>query len=326
MAYETGVASSHLDLWDKLRTFLTTNPALVAAGQNWSVAWQAGAGATNPTDMVLSGPGMAGADQVFVGLRRVDAPLVQSFHFRMVGMTGVNPGGVSYTDHVNVSDSVVMYVDQNPMKYWFVANGRRFVVVVKVSTVYETLYGGMLLPYSDPISYPYPMIIGGSAGSAFDQTYNWTNTQLSHSHFITPYGDSASAPNTKPSLLFLDPSGQWIPVDNKALTSTSQGAGVAPYHWLGGMDVTLGSSYHSYYQSLFEKTLACLGGSYALFPVTLVQKAPADQTYGVFHGVYHVTGNGNAAENIITLDGVDHLVIQNVFRTTPNSYWALALE
>ncbi len=326
MAYETGVASSHLDLWEKFKSFITTNPALVAAGQNWSLAWQASSGATNPTDMVLSGPGMAGGDQVFVGLRRVDAPLVQSFHFRMVGMTGVNPGGVSYTDHVNVSDSVVMFVDQNPMKYWFVANGRRFVIVVKVSTVYETLYGGLFLPYCDPISYPYPLMIGGSAGSQFDQTYNWTNTQASHSQFITPFGDAANPPNSKSSLLFLDPSGQWIPVDNKSPTTEAATVGVAPYHWLGGMSIVFGTLNDSQWTSLFERILPCLGGGYALFPVTLVQKTPADQTYGVMHGVFHVSGNGNTAENLITVDGVDHLVVQNVWRTSPISYWALALE
>ncbi|MNK66237.1 hypothetical protein D3C87_855530 [compost metagenome] len=327
MAYQTGVASDHIDLWDKLKAFLTTDPALVAAGQNWSVAWEAASGAAFPTDIVLKGPGMAGDDEVFIGLRRVDAPQLQSFFIRMVGMTGVLPGGVAYNNHVNVSDNVVMFLDQNPMKYWFVANGRRFVVVVKVSTVYETLYGGLFLPYADPTQYPYPLMVGGSAGASFDENYNWTNTQFSHSQFITPQTNASTPPNDRGSLYFLDPSAQWVAADNKDRTSSIQSsAGVAPYHWLGGLGTHLSASNNVGYPTLLDRTLGCLGGSFALQPVTLVQRQPTDQTYGVFHGVYQVSGNGNPAENIIEMDGVDHLVVQNVWRTTPNSYWALALE
>jgi hypothetical protein len=43
-------------------------------------------------------------------------------------------------------------------------------------------------------------------------------------------------------------------------------------------------------------------------------------------GVYHVSGFNNAAENLITGGGVDHLVVQNVYRTSVRDYWALRLS
>jgi len=269
---------------------------------------------------------MGGSDQIFVGFRRVDAPGVNSYMIRLIGMTGVNAAGTSFTDHVNVAPSqVVMFLDRNPMKYWFVANGRRFVVVVKISTVYQAMYGGLFLPYADPLSYPYPLMIGGSAGHDFNTTYNWTTTHAGHSHFTIPYGDGGGAPNRFSSLYFLDPAAQWWEVDTGNRSSATPAIFVAPWKWGGGNGVILDSR-NTAVNEMFDRTLECLGGGYALHPATLVQNSPVNQMYGVMDGIYQVPGTGNAAENIVTVDGIDHLVVQNAFRATPMNYWALALE
>ena len=47
--------------------------------------------------------------------------------------------------------------------------------------------------------------------------------------------------------------------------------------------------------------------------------------FGELDGCYHISGFNNAVENIITVDGVDHLVVQNVHRTGVEDYWALRL-
>ena len=43
-------------------------------------------------------------------------------------------------------------------------------------------------------------------------------------------------------------------------------------------------------------------------------------------GAHSVPGFGTASENLIDVDGVDYLVVQNVFRTANNEYAAIALE
>lgn len=68
------------------------------------------------------------------------------------------------------------------------------------------------------------------------------------------------------------------------------------------------------------------GGDRALIPCTLIQTNPTDQTYGVLDGAYRCQGYNNAAENLITVDAVDHLVIQNVFRTDTPDFWAMVME
>lgn len=221
MAYTTGTAANHIDLWDKLLAFLTTDPALLAAGQQWTIDWRAPVGAANETDLVLVGPGMGGSDQIMVGLRRVDNFSNNSFAIYMNGMTGILPAADAYDGHVNVCRKTTMYLDQNPMRYWFVANGRRFVVVVKISTVYEAMYGGLFLPYADPLSYPYPLFIGASGGADFDTSYNWTSTAAGHSHFIAPYGISNIAPSRSSSARILTVGAEWLDADNGDNTSSS---------------------------------------------------------------------------------------------------------
>lgn len=301
MAYETGTAANHVDLWDKLLAFLTTNPDLLAAGQQWRVDWRAPVGASNETDLVIVGPGMGGTDQVLVGLRRVDSPATSSFFIESTGMTGVLPNADNIYGHVNVSSKVVTYIDSNPMRYWFVANGRRFVVVAKISTVYEAMYCGLFLPYADPLSYPYPMFIGGSAGADFNHTYNWTNTNASHSQFITPYGDSGSAPNRSSSARMLTPGAEWLAVDNGSNTSSTPPVSMAPYKWGNGFGTTTNEGRASGYYNMFPKITEVLGGGFTLHPVTIVQNAPDNQTFGVLDGVFHVPGENNAAENIVKI-------------------------
>lgn len=49
------------------------------------------------------------------------------------------------------------------------------------------------------------------------------------------------------------------------------------------------------------------------------------QGLGELDGMYSVPGYGNSVENIITANGVDHLVVQDVYRTGYSDYWALKL-
>jgi hypothetical protein len=46
---------------------------------------------------------------------------------------------------------------------------------------------------------------------------------------------------------------------------------------------------------------------------------------GELDGAYFIPGFGQAAENIVTISGQDYLVVQNIFRTTSDAYWALKL-
>jgi hypothetical protein len=334
MAYVTGVATNHLDLWAKLKTFLTTNADLIAAEQQWDLVWAD----TDSTDYVLRGPGLSGQDQVYVGFHQNIDPGRDSYWLEINGMTGVLPTAPNVAGHVKPTlmsngafGSCRMFADPNPMTYWFVANGRRFVCVVKISTVFQTLYGGLFLPFATPLSYPYPLFIGGStSGLAYGaggedavKIYNWRSTDLGHSHFTQPDRRLWGADTLDGGAYFLAPENVWR---NIATRGELPDYTMAP-DWVPpafGVDQWVGWLYPTTW--VRDRARECFGGQYLLTPCTIMKRDPNPQTYGVLDGVYRVQGFSNSAENIVTIDGVDHLVVQNAFRTAISEFWALRLE
>jgi hypothetical protein len=67
-----------------------------------------------------------------------------------------------------------------------------------------------------------------------------------------------------------------------------------------------------------------LDGSYPIFPIVLADVTP--NVYGELDGVFDVTGFSNSAENTITIGGIKHLVVQNIFRNTKSDFFAVRLS
>jgi hypothetical protein len=325
MAFATGTATDHNDLFTKLVAFLKTNAALVAAGEAWVTAWQD----SDSTDTVLRGPGLANQDQVHIGFRQVARPATDQYWLELRGMTGVVPTAENVLQHNNPSLAVRVFLDPNPMTYWFVASGRRFVGVVKVSTVYQAFYGGLFLPYATPISYGYPLFVGGSAGQeenyALERPLSWRGLETNHRHFTHAHASiTLGGFFSGSSAQMLDPAGQWLHVSNVGDATVT----LSP---MGGFDIFGrgfgdGNFLNSGEAFIQRRLREAFGGAYVLTPYSLLQRLPTDQSYGILDGCFHVQGFDNAAENIVTVDAVDYLTVQNVFRTDIGSYWALRLE
>lgn len=318
MAFVTGTASSHTDLWTKLLSFLTSNAALVSAGQAWQQVWAV----TN--QVVLKGPGLSATDNIYIGLKLVADPANDSYSIVMRGMSGVLAGATDIGGHVGVSKEVAIYTDSQPQTYWFVANGRRFVVVLKISTVFEAMYGGLFLPYAVPDSYPYPLFVGGSRGENPSSPVSWRNTAADHTQFISPH--FGTLPTRDSCAWMLSPAGEWIRGWNG--TGSDPGdpkVGLAPEQAFDGWSIIRDGSNGYGYDAIRQRMAAGFDGSFPLIDISLMQAIPNDQSYGILDGCYRVPGAANSSENIITAGSVDHLVVQNCFRTGTGQYWALAL-
>ena len=66
------------------------------------------------------------------------------------------------------------------------------------------------------------------------------------------------------------------------------------------------------------------GDSYPLLPIELQDSGP--NRYGYLDGVYFTPGYSAAVEDVVQVGGVDHLMLQNVFRNGVRDFWALRLE
>lgn len=323
MAYEIGVATNHVDLFEKLIAFLTTNEELVYDGQEWSVAWSLG------TDLgegvVVSGPGLGGSEEVLIGMRLEESLANEYAAINFVGMTGVIPSAVSFRDHVNVTpNGTRVMLRDGAMDYWFSATGRRFTAMVKVSTVYEACYAGFFLPYSLPSQYPYPLFVGASAHDTTDRDViaNWRSLSEGHANYLKSFAVSNPSTGHPANAWMLDPSGNWLNAGVSSLTPAMLG----PRYFGGGFGVTQDAGSQSYgYRTIINRLIPAYGDEHALVPITLMQESPSDQTFGILDGVYHVAGRGNYPENTIVADGVTHVVGINVYRSNTWDYWAMAL-
>jgi len=304
MATTTGTALNYRDLLLKLRTFLTTT--MLPASERWTELRYTSA---TEDELILKAPGLAGTEQIFIGIQTASVATNGTYNWLLNGFVGYNaanafaaqPGAIS-----GLSPALALWNGAIP--YWFVASGRRVVVVAKVSTVYEAAYLGLIKPYATPGQYPYPLLIGGSMTGAAG--YSYTLASVNHRHFIDPGEVGNAAINT--ACMLRGPGGAWLAFQNYAGSDTlySLTRQTWPYHYTN-----------------LHLTREALDGSYVLTPALLTEYVTDmdRELYGELDGCYQVSGFGNAAENLITVNGVSHLVVQNVNRTTVRDYWALAL-
>ena len=66
-------------------------------------------------------------------------------------------------------------------------------------------------------------------------------------------------------------------------------------------------------------------GTYTPMPLIVQGLLPSPEIYMELDGCYYVSGFNNAAETIITIDGIQHLVVPNIFRSDRWGYWLLRL-
>jgi hypothetical protein len=311
MAWETGTATNQADLLAKIVTFLTTNATLVGLSQNWT---DLGVASGQTSGKWLRGPGLAGTDQIFVGLQSVNDVPDDIYGIEVRGAAGFS-SALSFANQVGSSPISYVACWDSPMTYWIVASGRRFVVVIKVSTTYHAIYGGLILPYGTPSQYPYPLFIGAENAT----NLRWSDTSVGNRQFVDP-GATSTATNTGVNLMF--PDGSWQYFSNFTNSSgndslnTTTNRSIWPY--AGGENATE-------VDNRLREMRDNIDGTYTLLPLILNCALPSRQVFGELDGCYWVSGFGNAAENIVTISGQDYLVVQNIFRTNRWNYWALKL-
>lgn len=337
MSFQTGTASSYADLYTKLIAFLT---GAAMGDQKWRKVWSAPGG--DMDGVVLSGPGLAGLDNVYVGLDLVGEKPVDQVAgrcwMRLFGMTGYIASAQNPLQHVNVNPHIIrVFLDQGPMTYWFIGNGRRFMVVVKISTVFQSAYAGFFLPYATPIQYPYPLFIGGTAGRrTLSDTDSWRSVQDGHAAFTKSWTERADVNDTLCSIsnCFLTPDGQWQSLRGVNNGQAMDGA-LHPNGWvsklfgytpIAGQSPTVAEQYSFTPSEVYGWTTNYYRiADLPMVPFHILQNTPNDAVLGVLDGCFKVPGTNNASENIITVDGENFLTVQNAFRTGVDQYHAVLL-
>ncbi|MBT9159047.1 MAG: hypothetical protein DDT26_00296 [Dehalococcoidia bacterium] len=315
MAWATGIATDHRDLIGKLRDFLTSNTALVALGQNWTRLSGPASGTPLVTDeLVFSGPGLTGGADIRVGLKFFENAGAGFFNVGFIGLTtsGVN----DIENQPNASRPHWMLLLNAPMTYWFVANGRRFEIIVRAGSNYQQAYCGFILPEHFPDDWPYPLYVGANSYERNIGNANATVINSAYWQGATSSGGGDGAPSCAsicdPGRLFRSQANFWR-TSSEADQSNDSGQ-VLTYPWsIRWFDSRVR-------QSLTDQPTLVRG---ALFSENT---ATGRVFYGAFDGLFYLPAFGVTAEQIITIGGVDHIAVPNTFRTGDSNFCAYALQ
>jgi hypothetical protein len=259
-------------------------------------------------------PGNDDLSEIYVAARRKSDVTGDYDGLRLNGFTSYN-AGLDFRHQSGCMTSkgpFMQLLRVGDIPYWFIANGRRCIIIVKNSTYYMAAYLGLITPYMDGNSHPYPLFIGGSLAynsePAQDSTaWRWSVTEDNAALFCKAnHKDSDTLPDSYSARL-RRPDGVWS-------AYSYFDTNIDPY---GGLWVP--------YYSVGTDLRAGLDGSYPIFPYALRETSPAN-IWGELDGVGWVSGHANTAENIIRQNGIPWLVVQNVFRTSKIDYMAVQLS
>lgn len=290
MAVEIGTASNYRDCLDKLRLFLTTNADLVSAGEEWEeLRWDT---TSTTQELILKGPGLSGDDEIFIGFRSYESIPSDYFNWDLNGFTGYDPAKTFFQQPVSkgTASGAVLHLNlwNSDIPYWFVANGRRVIIVVRINTRYFTAYVGLLTPYFTPQQEAYPLaIIGNNTGVG---TQRWSDV----------------SPNSTLELYCCN-GANWSSVTSfPSLDNTGSRPLIQP---------TEDNTY------VLIPFILYTGGGF-----NTGADAYVGRYYGDPDGLHYVSGFSNVSENIVDNSGVEHLVVQTGGDTTLRSYHAIRLE
>ncbi len=324
MAYSSGTATDYLNLLSLLKTFLTST---ALSSLSPSQAWTFNRDATPPTLETGSGvaplygtsstavgerevevqfPGLAGTDAFYGNITAYQDAPNNLYNWAIYGCTGYNSGEAA-DQQPGLSPVAIMSLWNSSIPYWFFASGRRCIVVAKISTVYEVMYLGCILPYGTPSQTPYPVFVGATSGN---YSYRFSSAITDHRAFWDAGGGVA----------FHLTSGNWGIVSNYS-TSGSTGndnGGIVTFPFSGSTQNT----------NFVSQCHPNADGSYALTPIELIQSnfgtTPNNcNTLGALDGIYHVSGFNLGAEDTITVSGQTYLVVPDTFRTARQNYVAI---
>lgn len=331
MAMETGVASHAGDLLLKLETFLTTNPALVAANQAWQVLkdnkvqpydtnYNPNAIGEYQLNRCFKGGGLDGRDEIIVPMQLWVDKTKTEYSLIAYGARSWNNAEPLYNQWVNSNENNVrscMYLWNAQMQYWFFANGRRFIVIAKVANRYMSMYCGFIMPSGTDVEYSYPLYIGAN-GANFRRNYQYTHSgsNVSTGAFWKPTGDFQETRNRSNGNL-INPTGVNV---RFCVSDTSS------IYTVDGANVQLQSGGVVFPYHLNYKIGKTTDSQYVLLPIEFVQIYGGTQVLGWLDNVFYVSGFENSPETVVTVNGERYICFPCMIQNGYNDYAAIKME
>ena len=263
-------------------------------------------------EVQLRGRGNDGSDKIFIGLQSISDVNADSYNIKLTGYGAFDDNVISFLNHPQTIDSPpLIHCWNDAMPYWFAASGRSFRMGVKVSTVIESAYLGLGLPYASPEQYPYPLVV---AGSSTNESGRYSDAESSHAGILTPYLNSSS------STMHI-----WTPSGLVMACGQRGSDGELDYF---DFDNSSSNSLSVYPTCRSINQRGNNAGDFNFIRTIVLQRSPLKEVLMMLEGIYWVSGFGNTSENtVLNKDSgdVQYVVLQDTFRTGLNDYWVIEL-
>jgi hypothetical protein len=287
-------------------------------------------------ELILMGPGTAGTDEIYTAIQTIKSAGDDYYNWRLCGMTAYSDVELQYMVGRTQGRLPRMLMWNEKISYWFVANGRRYIVVAKISGVYEACYMGFALPYGLPTQFPYPMVVGGSStyygpDATYPTQQRYSALHSGHRGFANPYGGDPGVITTATfdtwgnsldlSTLCVLQGTTWISMKSKDGTTLYNDNCIWPF-------VSTEYSLYATQSNIFSlKLRENIDGSYPVFPALITINNPSKHIFGELQGVFSINGFGGiAAEDTITIGADTYVVFPILPNASANDLWALKLE
>ena len=282
MAYTSGTAANYKDLLAVMATF--------AAANGWVIKEQS-------TDkLYLMGTGLAGLDEIHVGIETYEDSVNGRYNWDMAGAWGWRAGRTLAMQPMSSGNELAnIYLWNAAIPYWMVATPRRIIVVAKVSNTYQMAYLGLLTPPATDAQYPYPLLV---AGTYYGKAYNYSNPSQNS------FWNTGSYQCARISM----PGGVWGSISSNASTASNPTVEAVSANF-----------------SSRNAMLTAPDGSYLMEQLYLAEKYNTS-ILGALEGLFRVSGYNNSAENIITAEGVNYMVFPDVAKSSYGDYCAMRLN
>ena len=301
-------------------------------------------------EIMLQGPGNAGADEIFIGFLEVRDTVANSFNWLIGGFTGFGtllewedqPGG-SFIPPNEIPAFIAL--TGGSIECWFHITPRQLKGVCRIGTTYTNFNVGFLNPYATPDEFPFPLYIGGSTGK-WNELFSTSG--VAHSGLCDPMANAQTGGNTRGNAGIRTTAGIWADVKNWEFNvsrilkdergcypcTTIQGGGsfmpiedrllgfVPANNW----EVVIPSSGvpGSPAANLFP-TDDSAGNQTQLFATYIWEQTPSFTIFGEIDDVFwlHAIGNNLLTEDRVIVGGEFFRVFQQGNRTDPFAFVAL---
>ncbi|ATS92277.1 hypothetical protein DLP05_019 [Stenotrophomonas phage vB_SmaS_DLP_5] len=257
-------------------------------------------------EVLFKAPGLGGLESILVGCE-----LYESVSSAVYNLNWYAPRNFDDKKRLRnmlpSSGFVGTPMTNQSFNFWVFVNGQRVIIVCRIGSVYIGGYFGFGNPYEIQTNHQYPMILGGCTD---EEATRFDTTNAENRIYCNP---------GRWTLRAFYPASGWVRHANLREVGNNVAAGsgvedgkVFPAAMVGSGDV----------RYLYRDNV---DGSLPMFP-SVIGGANPRHMWGEFDGVYWTTGFNNLPEAIITREGFDHMVFQDMFRTTYQDYYAVRMD